>query len=92
MQVEAGERYNIALTKAGDVFYFTCAAEEGNTMKRLSLSAPPSPRFSAPKVVAISAGSWHSLMITENGQVYSFGRGQFGLWLLCIETVLLSSF
>eukprot|EP00743_Colponemidia_sp_Colp-15_P004605 GILK01004964.1.p1 GENE.GILK01004964.1~~GILK01004964.1.p1 ORF type:complete len:1287 (+),score=231.43 GILK01004964.1:166-3861(+) len=50
---------------------------DGITQSRIIGSQPSSPDFSL-RVRQIVCGSTHTLCLTQDGQIYSFGRGDFG--------------
>jgi len=77
--VEAGSGHSLVLLENGDVYSFGMRAD------MLGHSPTGGPNITTPKKVegigpaqAISAGTNHSLVLLENGDVYAFGRGDGG--------------
>ena len=80
MQVSAGDRHSLVLTESGDVFSF-------GDGKLGRLGHGDNEDQHVPKVVEalrgkgavqVSAGSFHSLVLTESGDVFSCGDGDYG--------------
>jgi alpha-tubulin suppressor-like RCC1 family protein len=80
--ISAGDYYSLILSSQGQVYSFgynDCGQlglgdrENRDIPTLISLGS----RNNDP-IVAISAGCHHSLILTSRGQVYSFGRGEYG--------------
>lgn len=78
--VASGTQHSLILLKTGDVL-----AMGSNSYGQLGLGDTDSRRDpvlvklpAGVKAAQISAGSWHSLVRTEDGQVFSFGRNDCG--------------
>ena len=79
MSVSAGGYHSLALT-AGAVWSWGCAVEgrlgHGNQQEQLlpkNIQA-----LAGQRVVAVSAGAFHSLALTADGAVWSWGNGVYG--------------
>jgi len=80
VQVAAGNVHSLALTDDGDVYSVGASSsgqlghgdtDQQNTPKLIDTLDDPS-------IVQVAAGSSHSLALTDDGDVYSFGRGNVG--------------
>eukprot|EP00947_MAST-08B_sp_MAST-8B-sp1_P004750 g4750.t1 len=78
--VSAGEYHSLVLAEDGKVY--SCGDGEfgrlghGNTQSQLVPKIIEA--LSGVRVCAVSAGTWHSLFLTEDGTLYSCGRGLEG--------------
>ena len=78
--VACGAFHTIAVTKAGRTFTFGCGGNgrlgHGDMADRLAPRRIEALR--GVRIAAVSAGSAHSLALTDAGEVYSFGAGANG--------------
>jgi alpha-tubulin suppressor-like RCC1 family protein len=83
-QVSAGDAHSLAISAEGDLYSFGRNAngrtglgdDEGNTLRPTKINLPvPS---SSPEWQQVSAGAAHSLAITAEGDLYSFGLNNNG--------------
>jgi hypothetical protein len=88
IKIKCGERHSLALTKTGEVYAWG-ANESGqigsgcfdNQLIPIKLNC-----FENEKIIDISCGFEHSLALTQNGLVFSWGSNLFGqLGRECIE-------
>jgi alpha-tubulin suppressor-like RCC1 family protein len=83
IDVACGRNHSLALTENGEVYTWG-KKKSGEDMESCEILMDLSPRklnISNEKVKAVSCGAGHSLALTENGHVYSWGRnwcGQLG--------------
>ena len=79
-RVSAGSAHILALTDAGEVLSFGYGMDgrlgHGNEEKQLVPKVIEALR--GVRVVAIAAGCYHSMVLTDEGEVLSFGRGGYG--------------
>jgi alpha-tubulin suppressor-like RCC1 family protein len=82
VQIEAGGGYSLLLTEDGGVFSFGLGAhgrlghgdeQSVSTPKRIESDA-----LLGYRIVQVAAGASHSLLLTESGDVFSFGHGGAG--------------
>ena len=80
VQVSAGQWHSLVLTESGEVYSFGDGSdgrlghgdqEDQNLPKLIEA-------MRGKRVVQVSAGGYHSLVLTESGEVYSFGNGRYG--------------
>lgn len=78
IQIAAGERFSLILTKDGAVYSFGSgqygALGLGDTFSR----DRPARINGLPPIKAIAAGNGHSLALSQSGTVYAFGEGGYG--------------
>ncbi len=84
VQVAAGREFTLVLTSGGQLYTFGSDVEgqlgDGGSTSRATPEAIALPGATGPPV-QIAAGAYHSLVLTETGQLYAFGdndRGQLG--------------
>ncbi|XP_012088011.1 ultraviolet-B receptor UVR8 isoform X2 [Jatropha curcas] len=79
-EIACGGRHSAVITDAGALFTFGWGlygqCGQGSTNDLLRPTSVPS--LSGTRVESISAGLWHTVCITTDGHVYSFGGNQFG--------------
>jgi hypothetical protein len=77
VQVSAGAYHSLALSIDGNVYSFGCGDSGrlglGDNNDRNRPTLIPANYFNNQRVSHISAGVYFSLIVTENGQLYSFG-------------------
>jgi alpha-tubulin suppressor-like RCC1 family protein len=80
VKVKAGNRFNLALDKYGHVWFWGYNAKEQfedndniNLLKPSILSG-----LSSTKIIDIAAGDYHSLALSDEGNVYTWGANDFG--------------
>ena len=80
MSVSAGDDHSLALTADGAVWSWGWGAsgQLGHGDERRQLLPKKVEAFAGQRVVAVSAGDSHSLAITADGAVWSWGRGDEG--------------
>ena len=75
-------RHCLAVTETGEVFSWGCESEGACGHGRHWMSSTSTPRkidsLAGTRVRSASAGDGHSIAVTEDGVVYSFGRGHAG--------------
>lgn len=84
--VSAGERHTVMLTESGKVYTFGYSSEGQLGNENAYLEFRPIAVSSgggfvnggSDKVIAVSAGFSHTVMLTESGKVYTFGYNNFG--------------
>jgi hypothetical protein len=83
--IAAGFQHSLVLTSTGQVFAFgsNLYGQLGVTSNAGTTAPNPTPvlvnlRDVEGRVVQIAAGSEHSLLLTSNGQLLSFGQNEFG--------------
>eukprot|EP01102_Stenamoeba_stenopodia_P000004 TRINITY_DN0_c0_g3_i1.p1 TRINITY_DN0_c0_g3~~TRINITY_DN0_c0_g3_i1.p1 ORF type:complete len:419 (+),score=98.20 TRINITY_DN0_c0_g3_i1:293-1549(+) len=79
-KIFAGAFHNFALTKEGEVYGwgFNNYGQLGTGDMENRLNPEPVAFFSKLGVVSIAAGQTHTTVLTGEGKVYSFGRGDYG--------------
>lgn len=79
IQVQAGEWHSLLLADDGTVFSFgrVNSTGQGPDAGLVDIATPIASSFGANKVVQIAAKD-HSLVLTENGQVFTFGPNWMG--------------
>lgn len=83
-QVDAGLRHVVALSETGDVYCWghskkgQCAVE--GDKPPLKVTSPTKVEFpdSTVRVVSVYAGSYHSVALTDQGQVFVWGCNKYG--------------
>lgn len=85
VQIAAGASHSLALTSTGQLYAFGSNrfGQLGNAAASGTPNPTPTPtQVSLPgasgPVVQIAAGGFHSLALTATGQLYAFGRNDFG--------------
>ena len=85
-KIYAGGSHSFILTEDGEVYAFgnNKNGQLGldDNLERLIPTKIDSTHYGNKKIIEISAGSLHSLILTEDGEVYAFGnnkKGQLGL-------------
>jgi hypothetical protein len=82
MQISAGGYYSLLLNKNGEIYSFGsnyCGkAGHGTSTSQVVPTLIPTNYFNNSPIVQISAGFCHSLALTIDGNVYSFGYGGHG--------------
>jgi alpha-tubulin suppressor-like RCC1 family protein len=77
IQIQAGYFHTLVLTDSGDVFTFGSGAEgqlgHGDLLSQFTPKLLSSEELDGHRVTQVAAGSFHSLLLTESGQVFSFG-------------------
>ena len=80
VSISAGDNHSLLLDKQGDVYSFgnNGSGQLGRqTLKDNSAQIPTKiPELN--NIIAMSAGSLHSLLLDKQGNVYSFGDNRFG--------------
>jgi alpha-tubulin suppressor-like RCC1 family protein len=78
--VSAGGWHSLVLTEAGAVLSFGWGGDGrlGHGDDEHQLTPKVIEALRGERVVAVSAGNRHSLVLTETGTVHSFGQGEFG--------------
>eukprot|EP00890_Picochlorum_soloecismus_P003284 jgi/Picsp_1/3957/NSC_01469-R1_ran gtpase binding len=81
VRVVCGAFHNIALTCSGEVY--TWGINDYGQLGNGTTSYETSPKkivdgLEGVKVSDIAAGGWHSVAITEDGELYVWGRGEYG--------------
>jgi len=82
--VSAGQGFNLVLNEDGEVFSFGNGAEgylgHGDSPPQEATRQTPEKiqALVGKTVVSISAGKSHSIVLTDNGEVYAFGYGYYG--------------
>ena len=79
--IEAGTAHSMALTDEGEVLTFGRGAMgcHGHIDQEGQLVPKVIEALSGVRVVAMAAGSYHSMVLTDEGAVLSFGAGRYGL-------------
>eukprot|EP01116_Phalansterium_solitarium_P019257 TRINITY_DN5320_c0_g3_i1.p1 TRINITY_DN5320_c0_g3~~TRINITY_DN5320_c0_g3_i1.p1 ORF type:complete len:463 (-),score=215.22 TRINITY_DN5320_c0_g3_i1:406-1794(-) len=84
--VTCGAEHSLVLTEAGEVYAFGSGGSGRLGFDGPDVESEPLPRLITAlvgkRIVAISAGDFHSLVLTSDGKVYTFGcndSGQLGL-------------
>ena len=82
VQVAAGDDHTIALTSEGAVFTFG-SNEDGRTGHGTTEGNQTTPRkvggcLDGRKVVSVAAGALHTACIDEDGDIYTWGKGEYG--------------
>lgn len=54
-------------------------SDQGDLYSSSSLTTPLFPHLSSQKIIAVSSGLDHSLVLTSNGNLYSWGKGEYGV-------------
>jgi alpha-tubulin suppressor-like RCC1 family protein len=79
VQISAGWRHNLVLTESGEVYSFGWGyygrLGHGDTEKQTLPKLMEA--LQGKRVVQVSAGCMHSLVLTASGEVYSFGAGYY---------------
>lgn len=82
IQIAVGNYHSLVLTELGEVYSFGSGASgqlgQGNTRNQLSPKGIEDTNLMAERVIQVAAGGEFSLVLTESGQVYSFGCGNQG--------------
>ena len=82
LQVAAGGKHSLILLENGDVLSFgdngMGQLGHGETTAQWATVTTPTKIEGLGKVQAVAAGSEHSLVLQENGDVYGFGRNNYG--------------
>eukprot|EP00889_Picochlorum_renovo_P001271 jgi/Picre1/28301/NNA_003707.t1 len=81
VRVVCGAFHNLALTSSGEMYSWGINdyGQLGNgTTSNMTVPTLIQEGFFGVKVSDIAAGGWHSLAITEDGEVYVWGRGEHG--------------
>ncbi|XP_034547960.1 secretion-regulating guanine nucleotide exchange factor-like isoform X2 [Notolabrus celidotus] len=81
LKVTCGANHNLALTGTvihgdGRLFQWGCGRACGNTKRNILL--PEEVALPSSPVRGIAGGCWHSLLLTDGGNVFSWGMGQEG--------------
>ena len=78
--IVAGNFHNLVLTEAGAVYRFGGGASGGRPSDEDENHLTPTliETLRGVRITAIAMGSFHSLVLSEAGTVYSFGRGKCG--------------
>ena len=78
--VSAGGHYSLALADDGSVWSWGRGAygQLGHGDQQIQLQPKTIEAFAGLRVVAVSAGGYHSLAVTADGAVWSWGRGDLG--------------
>jgi len=81
--IAAGSSHYMALTSDGQVFcwganYYGQLGNSSNTDSALPVAVSSTGGLSGKTVTAIAAGNSHSLALTSDGQVFSWGRNSYG--------------
>jgi alpha-tubulin suppressor-like RCC1 family protein len=84
-QLAAGCEFSLALTSNGQLYAFgeNIEGELGSTTNNGTTHANPTPALvTLPgengTIVRVAAGCYYSLVLTSTGQLYAFGRNDFG--------------
>ncbi|KAJ4835276.1 hypothetical protein Tsubulata_002786 [Turnera subulata] len=79
-EIACGGRHSAVVTDTGELLTFGWGlygqCGQGNTSDQLKPTSIPS--LSGVKVKGIAAGLWHTVCVTADGFIYSFGGNQFG--------------
>jgi alpha-tubulin suppressor-like RCC1 family protein len=80
VQVSAGPEHSLVLTESGEVYSFGEGqyGSLGHGDEEQQLVPKLIEMMRGKKVVQVSAGGLHNLVLTERGEVYSFGSGGHG--------------
>ena len=80
VQVSAGRLHSLVLTESGEVYSFGDGfqGQLGHGDNKRQTLPKLIEAMRGKKVVQVSAGTYHSLVLTESGEVYSFGDGLQG--------------
>jgi len=80
VQVSAGAEHTLALTDRGDIYSWGCGAHGklGHYNDEDQLIPTKIEGFRHVRFVQISTGADHSVCVTSDGNVYTFGKGQYG--------------
>jgi alpha-tubulin suppressor-like RCC1 family protein len=85
VQIAAGASHSLALTSTGQLYAFGSNrfGQLGNAFASGTLNPTPTPTLvslpdASGPIVQIAAGGSHSLALTSTGQLYAFGRNDFG--------------
>jgi len=80
VSVVGGEYHSVALSASGKLFSWGAggggALGTGDT--RNAKTPQPVPYFASRKVVQIAAGYAHTMVLTDSGELYTFGVGTYG--------------
>ena len=79
--VSAGYAHSLALTADGSVcsWGYCLYGQLGHGDEQSQLLPKKVEAFAGQRVVAVSAGSFHSLATTADGAVFTWGRGEYGI-------------
>ena len=80
VRICCGANYTLVLSQSGEVFSWgrNNYGQIGIASNHNQLTPTKVPGFNGQLISAISAGSAHSLALTESGQVYGWGNNAFG--------------
>lgn len=78
--IACGSFHNLALSRSGRVFSWGTNdyGQLGNGNTTYQVEPRPVHGMENIKVADISAGGWHSLALSTEGEVYTWGRGEYG--------------
>eukprot|EP00854_Cymbomonas_tetramitiformis_P016355 gene16355-19412_t len=79
-KVAAGAFHNLALREDGIVLSWgrNDYGQLGSGTTKFSSTPTVVPKLEDVKVTNIAASGWHSLILTDRGEVYAWGRGEYG--------------
>jgi alpha-tubulin suppressor-like RCC1 family protein len=84
-EAAAGSNYSLAVSSTGQLYAFgdNRYGQLGNANNNGFLAANPTPTLVAlpgasGPVIEVSAGSFHTLVLTSTGQLYAFGLNEYG--------------
>jgi len=82
--VSAGESHSLAITADGAVWSWGGGdyGKLGHGDQQSQLLPKKIEAFAGQRVVAVSAGEYHSLALTAGGSVWSWGDGDYGRWFV----------
>lgn len=78
--IACGAFHNMAVTKAGQVYTWGINdyGQLGHGNTRYSTSPKRVVDINEVEIVDIAAGGWHSVALSNEGRVYTWGRGEYG--------------
>jgi len=85
--ISSGMQHSLVLTETGQVYSFGLSQYgrlglgdiDENDWHSVGIPLKIDPKhFADERITSISAGSFHSLVLTKTGKIYSFGRGEYG--------------